>query len=149
MTREEKLLRAIGDIDDELILAADDSVHRVVPFPRKTPWKKVAVTAACFLLIAGVWFSVDDLFRMGKSTGAALPQSSETSAAPAEIPDLKLDEDQSEPEEGTMETEPEDSRENAAMEEQKYQSNVSGTPLEENPATGGFGGGSETGDYLA
>lgn len=152
MTKEEKLLRAIGEIDDELILAAEDFPHNVLPLSRKKQWKKIAMTAACFLLIAGVWFSVDDLFRMGSSKPAApeaAPQAAETELelsdststaeleeVPAETPEMPAEEDVHMTAGAPIE--------NAPMEEQKQQ------PVEANPTTGGVGGsykGNE--EYLA
>lgn len=156
MTKEEKLLRAIGEIDDELILAAEDFPHNVLPLSRKKQWKKIAMTAACFLLIAGVWLSVDDLFRMGSSKPAA-PEAAPQAPAATDVTtetNLELLEDNcstTEPEETPAET-PEMPAEltagapieNAPMEEQKQQ------PVEANPTTGGVGGsykGNE--EYLA
>ena len=156
MTKEEKLLRAIGEIDDELILAAEDFPKNVLPLSRKKQWKKIAMTAACFLLIAGVWFSVDDLFRMGSSKPAA-PEAAPQAPAATDVTtetNLELLEDNfstTEPEETPAET-PEMPAEltvgapieNAPMEEQKQQ------PVEANPTTGGVGGsykGNE--EYLA
>ncbi|MBQ8599097.1 MAG: hypothetical protein IJ411_03165, partial [Oscillospiraceae bacterium] len=76
MTKEEKLLYAIGEIDDELILATDGAAPgNIVVLPQKKQWKKAVLTAACFLLCVGVWFSVNDWFHMGSSsaTGTAVP----------------------------------------------------------------------------
>lgn len=145
MTKEEKLLHAIGEIDDELILAAEDFPHNVLPLSRKKQWKKIAMTAACFLLIAGVWFSVDDLFRMGSSKPAA-PEAAPQAPAATDVTtetNLELLDDNfstTEPEEAPAET-PEMPAEltagapieNAPMEEQKQQ------PVEANPTTGGVG----------
>lgn len=80
MTKEEKLLYAIGEIDDELILTADGvAPGNIVALPKKQ-WKKAALTAACFLLCVGVWFSVNDWFRMG-STGSATSTAIQNSTA--------------------------------------------------------------------
>lgn len=69
MTKEEKLLLAIGEIDDELILAADSAApETIIALLGKKQWKKIALTAACFLICAGVWFSVGDRFYMGSKS---------------------------------------------------------------------------------
>ena len=83
MTKEEKLLYAIGEIDDELIMEADAPAPKnITAFPMNKRWKKAMLTAACFLLCIGVWASVGGLFRMGSSsTGMA---SNAKPAAPAE-----------------------------------------------------------------
>ena len=83
MTKEEKLLYAIGEIDDELIMEADAPAPKnITAFPMNKRWKKAMLTAACFLLCIGVWASVGGLFRMGSaSTGMG---SNAKPAAPAE-----------------------------------------------------------------
>ncbi len=68
--REEDLLRAIGDIDDELILAAGEEPPKVLSFPTGR-WQKAAAMAACVLICAGVWFVGSGFLRMGKSAAAA------------------------------------------------------------------------------
>ncbi len=83
MTKEEKLLYAIGDIDDELIMAADAPAPKnVAAFPMNKRWKKAALTAACFLLCIGVWASVGGLFRMGSSMTAESAANAKPQAAP-------------------------------------------------------------------
>lgn len=77
-TKEEKLLAAIGDIDDELILAADESAGNVVLFPRKRRWQSVALTAACLLLCFGAWQAVGGLFGKTTSAESMAPQAAET-----------------------------------------------------------------------
>lgn len=65
MTPNEKLLAAIGEIDDDLILEADDERRRILSLPRRThsPWKKAMITAACFLFCFAAWQFAGGLFR--------------------------------------------------------------------------------------
>jgi len=147
-TREEKLLAAIGDIDDELIVDADELANNVVLFPRKRRWQSVALTAACFLLCVGVWFSVGDLFS-SKSTSSAAPQ------VPAAPPQAM--ENPSESYTETIMTDSIVSEEESAQEEMKEFPQTSTTPQEPeitpgesvavqaNPTTGGSGTGGSNG----
>ncbi len=144
MTKEEKLLYAIGEIDDDLILEAGESAPNVVHFPAKTAWKKIAMTAACFLFVAGVWFSVGDMFRMGSSKPAApeAPQAAPSAPAESVTESSELMEDHSIPEEAPPETSetPAAPPINDPMEEMKQQPQ-SGTETEApNPTIGGIGG---------
>ena len=84
MTKEEKLLRAIGEIDDELILSAEGAAPKIVSFPRRSQWKKTAMMAACFLLCVGVWLGVGDFFRMGRSSENVNTSMNQTTATTTE-----------------------------------------------------------------
>ncbi len=70
-SREENLLRALGEIDDDLILAAGEQPPKVLTFPAARPWRKAAIAAACFLICAGVWMVGSDFLYMGKSAAGA------------------------------------------------------------------------------
>ncbi len=93
---EENLLRAIGEIDDDLILAAEEEPPKVLHFPIKR-WQRIAATAACFLLCVGVFAASTDFLRMGKSAAEAAPESPQApqAAPPATngtaVGDLKAD----------------------------------------------------------
>ncbi len=99
---EENLLRAIGEIDDDLILAAEEEPPKVLHFPIKR-WQRIAATAACFLLCVGIFAASADFFRMGKSSAEAAPET--PGAAPPAMNgtaagDLKADSVETEVEEG-------------------------------------------------
>ncbi len=84
MTKEEKLLRAIGEIDDELIAAADAPApkkQKIVLLPKR--WKKTAVMAAGFLFCLGVWLSTEAFLPMGSNAQASekKPMASQSTAA--------------------------------------------------------------------
>ena len=84
MTKEEKLLYAIGEIEDELIVEADAPAPKnIKAFPMSKRWKKVMLSAACFLLCIGAWASVGGMFRMGNAAPSAGVENAKP-AAPAE-----------------------------------------------------------------
>ncbi len=141
MTKEEKLLAAIGDIDDELIIAADESAENIVLFPRKRRWQSVALTAACFLLCVGAWFSVSGLFdkMTASSTAPEAPQAPPQSVASPSAPttEVLFTDSVANEEEST----PEDVKEAPALPGES----LAEQEVQVNPTTGGSGIGGSNG----
>lgn len=87
MNKNENLFRIIGEIDDDLIIEADNSDKNIIIFPsekavKKNNWKKIALTAACFLICAGVFLKVNSLFDL-KTTESVTQNTTVTIAKPS------------------------------------------------------------------
>lgn len=138
MTKEEKLLRAIGEIDDELILSAEGAAPKIVSFPRRSQWKKTAMMAACFLLCVGVWLGVGDFFRMGRSSENVNTSTNQTTATTTESAiEEEVTEDVVVEEEEAIEESVEEQAETETAPESDRKTNPQTS--EANPETGGKG----------
>lgn len=71
-TAAEKLLYAIGNIEDDLVLEGDRAFPATLRLLHsKKRRKQMALTAACFLFCFGLWYTVENAFRMGSSQNSS------------------------------------------------------------------------------